>query len=93
MNWLDFFVIVLVGAGAASGWALLAKGRWRTLAIVWLLTAGLALIAFAATVRADDWDAHFYLAIWMFFAGPLAVGLTLGAVVRGILGWWRNRRN
>ncbi|MDH5798054.1 MAG: hypothetical protein OEZ19_05770 [Paracoccaceae bacterium] len=92
MSGLDLTVIAMFGAGGVAGWVFVAKHWWRTLLVGWVLVAGITATAFIAMERADDWGAYFYLAIWMFFAGPLTLGLSLGAAIRGALGWLRRRR-
>jgi len=52
---------------------------------------GLAL-AVRETQAAEDWDAYLYLAVSLFLAGPVFIGLFVGALARGIYGWMKRSK-
>ena len=88
MTPLDLFALALMAAGAAGGWYLTARRRWKLLAGFGVI-AGLGLaLAVWQTQLAEDWDAYLYLAFALFLTGPVFVGLFVGALARGIYGWF-----
>ena len=88
MTPLDLFALALMAAGAAGGWYLTARRRWKLLTGFGVV-AGLGLaLAVRQTQLAEDWDAYLYLAVALFLTGPVFVGLFVGALARGICGWF-----
>jgi hypothetical protein len=85
---LDLFALALMATGAAGGWYLTARRRWKLLTGFGVV-AGLGLaLAVRQTQSAEDWDAYLYLAVALFLTGPVFVGLFVGALARGIYGWF-----
>jgi hypothetical protein len=83
---LDLFALALMAAGAAGGWYLTARRRWKLLTGFGVV-AGLGLaLAVRQTHSAEDWDAYLYLAVALFLTGRVFVGLLVGALARGIYG-------
>jgi hypothetical protein len=90
---LDLFALALMAAGAAGGWYLTARRRWKMLTGFGVLAClGLAL-AVRQTQLAEDWDAYLYLAVALFLTGPVFVGLFVGALARGIYGWFARTKS
>jgi hypothetical protein len=90
---LDLFALALMAAGAAGGWYLTARRRWKMLTGFGVLAClGLAL-AVRQTQLAEDWDAYLYLAVALFLTGPVFVGLFVGALARGISGWFARTKS
>ena len=92
MTPLDLFALALRAAGAAGGWYLTARRRWKMLTGFGVV-AGLGLaLAVRETQAAEDWDAYLYLAVSLFLAGPVFIGLFVGALARGIYGWMKRSK-
>ena len=93
MTPLDLFALALMAAGAAGGWYLTARRRWKMLTGFGVV-AGLGLaLAVRETQAAEDWDAYLYLAVSLFLAGPVFIGLFVGALARGIYGWMKRYKD
>ena len=93
MTPLDLFALALMAAGAAGGWYLTARRRWKMLTGFGVLAClGLAL-AVRQTQLAEDADAYLYLAVALFLTGPVFVGLFVGALARGIYGWFARTKS
>ena len=88
MTLLDLFALALMAAGAADGWYLTARRRWKFLTGFGVV-AGLGLaLAVRQTQLVEDWDAYLYLAVTLFLTGPVHIGLFVGALAIGIYGWF-----
>ena len=88
MTLLDLFALALMAAGAAGGWYLTARRRWKMLTGFGVL-AGLGFaLAVRQTQSAEDWNACLYLAVALFLTGPVFVCLLVGALARGIYDWF-----